>query len=898
MASFTDNIQALSTFNPYIEQQPIEAMVQVGMQKQQQYNEGYQKIQSSIDKVAGLDIIRDVDKNYLQSKLNSLGNKLKTVAAGDFSSFQLTNSVAGMASKVAQDNNIINAVTSTNKVRKELSRAELAKKEGKSSVQNQEDLNEQINNYLNNEEIGASFNGEYTPYINMDEKLRKLAKDIHESDTSYDNPFVRDASGNTLYFDKKGNASLDPTKGEPMKDAAMLTVGSKSKSAEKILNTFYTTLTPDDLKQLQIDGKYHYKGATKQTFQNSLITNFNKTKKIISDGIIEKALEIQTSDKLTPTQKASQQAKLNESLALLNDGHLEKELLNQLKEIENIKDLNSYKAQLYTKTFLTNLASDLAYDDKKFELKSNPYEQAEDRRLMRQLAYNKEAREAAQWQATFNQNERHWQADYMLKTLTATEKKKKDLLVTTDVGSLDTNVNSESLIKLEGEINALVGKRNEKGEIVFEGQLQKLDQGAFSFIPGGKNMNLQEKTEYLTKLASKYNKDPGSIKDLSLNPQLRKYLESRRELELVAGTKQKLYSKTQALTKDLTKQADDILIKQGGIVDKNGRQIYSAKELMEVNGALKQYYIVSKAYGGDRGTYTFDSVNALAAFKGSKYEPIVKAIAKKDLPGSNNKLTYSEQLIVNQIRKIKGIIDPQIKDIVAKKTKIENDYLNKYSPNVQTTIGTFNTMNKDTKARIYNTLGNLLEKQFKQGSLDTRNVDDATRTLITKLKSEPHTTYTIIRKNDGSAELVLSGKDGERVPIPMTTDEVINHFPEVAVTNSLADAKAAINASEDHSTNLSGDGNPIDSRYTGYSLPQLRDTKLASRVRYDIEGDPNNTGGEDDGYVVKLYVQPYGSNVWVPGYLNQYYVSLAGIQTTLDNIGNTTIDSFLTMNKK
>ena len=46
MASFTDNPNI--QFNPYISQLPVEAMVQVGMQKQQRYDEGVQKIQSQM----------------------------------------------------------------------------------------------------------------------------------------------------------------------------------------------------------------------------------------------------------------------------------------------------------------------------------------------------------------------------------------------------------------------------------------------------------------------------------------------------------------------------------------------------------------------------------------------------------------------------------------------------------------------------------------------------------------------------------------------------------------------------------------------------------------------------------------------------------------------------------
>ena len=69
MASWTD---AITQFNPYVSTLPVEAMVKVGMEKQRRYDEGVQKIQSKIDQVAGLDIMKDVDKNYLQSKLDEL----------------------------------------------------------------------------------------------------------------------------------------------------------------------------------------------------------------------------------------------------------------------------------------------------------------------------------------------------------------------------------------------------------------------------------------------------------------------------------------------------------------------------------------------------------------------------------------------------------------------------------------------------------------------------------------------------------------------------------------------------------------------------------------------------------------------------------------------------------
>ena len=60
-----------------------------------------------------MDVVNDADKKYLQSKLNDLGSKLKTVAAGDFSNQQLVNSVGGMATQIVKDPTVQNAVYST-----------------------------------------------------------------------------------------------------------------------------------------------------------------------------------------------------------------------------------------------------------------------------------------------------------------------------------------------------------------------------------------------------------------------------------------------------------------------------------------------------------------------------------------------------------------------------------------------------------------------------------------------------------------------------------------------------------------------------------------------------------------------------------------------------------------
>ena len=193
MASFTDQI---SQFNPYISQIPVETMAKVGMQKQAQYDAGVQKIQSYVDNIAGMDVMHDADKKYVQSKLDELGSRLKTVAAGDFSNQQLVNSVGGMATQIVKDRNVENAVSSTAWYKKQASEMEKAIQEGKASIENIEDFNSQASAWLSSDKVGQTFRGRYTPYIDVKKKILtdvigKINPNIREEDI----PWTMNADG-------------------------------------------------------------------------------------------------------------------------------------------------------------------------------------------------------------------------------------------------------------------------------------------------------------------------------------------------------------------------------------------------------------------------------------------------------------------------------------------------------------------------------------------------------------------------------------------------------------------------------------------------------------------------------------------------------------------------------
>jgi hypothetical protein len=251
MASFTDNPQALGTFNPYVQQLPVEAMVKVGMYKQEQYNQGIQKIQTAIDNIAGLDIYKDSDKAYLQSKVNELGNNLKFVAAGDFSDFQLVNSVNGMTNQLVKDPNVQNAVSATATAKKELAFMEEERKKGNLNPANEYVFKTKFSSWANNSEIGESFNTRYDPYFDVWKYAKDTFDAIGDESMSFDQIYQTGADNKPL-LDKNGR---------PILSHYMKRMVKEGKFPERVKDTLNQIFSdPRVSKQLSIDGRYNFSG--------------------------------------------------------------------------------------------------------------------------------------------------------------------------------------------------------------------------------------------------------------------------------------------------------------------------------------------------------------------------------------------------------------------------------------------------------------------------------------------------------------------------------------------------------------------------------------------------------------------------------------------------------------
>lgn len=865
MASFTDQIMQ---FRPYVQQLPTEAMAQVGMYKQQKYEEGVQKVQSYIDNVAGLDVVKPLHKQYLQSKLNDLGSRLKSVAAGDFSNFQLVNSVGGMATQIVKDPTVQNAVRSTQMFRKGQSDMETARKAGKSAPENEWFFNTEFNSWMNDGNVGTQFNGQYNQYVDVDKKLRDLAEKIKEIDRSVDIPYKRDKMGNVI-VDAKGNPSIDE---------AMLRVKTKGKPAEKILSNFYTSLDENDKRQLAITGAFHYRGATEDTFRKDILTNYNSQKKMLSDEIVNLSVELKTNDKLSASERSELTARVNANNAKLESGELDRQMQAELNNLGSVKDLNDYKYRLYSQKYLTQLAKDISYQSYEQQYLNNPYFQADMDLRNLDFRYSEARRQQANWNADFALKVAGQEFE---KYKFSVEQKQKGELGAPVVvpGALPTDVSRPSLVDVERDIT---------------GATESIKQLNSTYAPQlFGNLKGSEREKALNELFSKYKQDPNSISD---NGQ-REYLERRRAFEMVKAQKQNLFTSVVENSKNFDKQLEEQLSREEPIKFANGAILYTPKELYEVQRDVKSFYEFAGAGPGGAGGTRLNTAGLLNKYKGTKYAPIVQAFIKRE---NNEPLTQTERAITTKSIEINQKYAPTVSKLSEDKLKFQSDFLAARMPERQTQIGTLDLeRNKVDAGRVDQLIGTKFDQFAKRGALDVERAGEFNPSTIQELRKNPRSTYTVEKRFDGSADLIIT--DGEtRQIVPMTASEFSAFFPKYSGTHSMENVKYTVLSSPNFTTNAAGlvgnSAGAVNAYFSGFDIPGLSKTAVAPLVRLDVEGSMTNNGGANDKYQVRMYVNDNG--VWKSSILNQKgYVTEDGIQAIIANIGTHTVDDLLKREK-
>lgn len=354
MASFTDKI---SQFNPYIQQLPAQEMQQVGMYKQQQYDQGVQKIQGYIDNVAGMSVSRDVDKQHLQSSLANLGSKLKTVAAGDFSNHQLVNSVGGMATSIVKDPIIQAAVSSTANDKQQLEEMEVDKKKGTLTPHAEYVYQLKRASYLNNDKLVGddgkpiTFGGKYIKSWDIEKNMQEAIKAVGDSKWTAEQVFVIDeVTGKYKHEivkqkDPKTGKIVEIDKGPMLSPYAVKEIreGRFSENVQAAINGVLSR--PEARQELTMQGIYNYRGYTDK---NDFIKQYHQAKE---EGV--SLLEARKVDLMAKKiiEKDPEKVKLYEAALtkvdsdIVNLTSLED---SQILAVENAGSLDAYKGALQT----------------------------------------------------------------------------------------------------------------------------------------------------------------------------------------------------------------------------------------------------------------------------------------------------------------------------------------------------------------------------------------------------------------------------------------------------------------------------------------------------------------------------------------------------------------------
>jgi hypothetical protein len=840
------------------------------MYKQQKYDEGVQKIQGYIDNIAGLDVAKGPQKEYLQSKLNELGSNLKAVAAGDFSNQQVVNSVGGMATQLIKDPIIQSAVSSTQRIRKGVGELEEARKSGKSHKNNEDKFNSEVNDWLNDGSLESSFLGQYTPYTDYRKKEIELAKEIEKIDRTVEIPWVRDAQGNTIYFNDKGQPSLDPTKGQKKMDYDMLKVTTKGKPAEKILALFNTTFDDNDERQMRIDSWAKYRGKGVEAFETDINKTFDLKKNILEKESANLTVELNKPN-LTALEKSNIQARLNDVNQTLSGGAVEKERFDTFEALKNPNNLENLKYEIFKNKHLYDLADELSSQSYEYAHVANPALQMKNEITRIEM-------QADQHRITNNYNERKFAADQEERLYQRGKDARVDKLLEPKVttGYTSTDVNIPTLDKFDQKIQAT------------KSAIANLD-AQYAPMLTKPEQNSTTKKAALDGLYNDYLTNPTA----KISNDVRDYVEARRVLEMTKARQNTLYSEVSKGSQGITKKLDEALAKEPGVYSTGGAQIASAKDLQEVRSAYGAAFKTSGA--GEDSVQRFDAKEFMDKFRGTPKERIAQAYYKEQ---AGIPLTAVDNAFIKKGKELSIKYRDLAGDVNQKKFNYEKESLLKYDITRQEQIGTLNPQNKADEAAIAQLLGNKFKDYNTVGAADTYEKGQFNPETISNWRTSKGAAdlkYTVVKKNDGSADLHIINGTEEQI-VPMSLSDVQTFFPSVAKTHRLSEAKAAIDQSMTHTTNAAGvRGNPagaVSAMFSGYDLPQFRKTALAPLIRYDIEGRASNDGSNNDKYQIQMYVNKNG--LWKPAILNQAgYKSLDDIELILSNVGTQTINEIL-----
>jgi hypothetical protein len=841
-------------------------MAQVGMAKQAQYDQGVQKVQNYVDRVAGLEIAKPQHKQYLQSKLDELGSRLKIVAAGDFSNQQLVNSVSGMTGQIIKDPIVQTAVYSTQVLKKGESDREIAVKAGKTSPANDDLWNDTKSAWFNNADLSTPFDGKFIERWDVDKKLTERAEMILKNPDviNQEQRYKHDEKGNTIYYgtepvkDAQGKPvidtktkqpvlrqtmSLDPSKGQPVEDDAILKISVKGVSPEKLYNNFLDSLDSRDAQQLKIDARYKYKNATAEAFAPDIAKFYGDKKAFQSQEIVNLTGALAEPD-LTSEQKAAITAKITDLQKQEKDGVIDKEFLSTMEALKDPRNLEKYKEDIYTQQHLMNMAKDMSFKSYEQEIKSNPYMQM----FMQKQNYNLDVMKYkddsrykwATYDAARDKDafERYKDArDFKYKVEKDKLENPDPIITTTTLPTITTpkTVDDQWAVSTEKE-ELMKGLKNKYAERLFPG------------------LTISQQRQSFQKLYERYDTNPNG----KYSPDELEYLEQYRKA-----------NNNQIAAMNLAKAAEKIKAQEEAKVYKNiaGAGGYSGEDIGKVVKALAQFKPKELT-----GTY-----NYFKTYEGGKYFPLYKA--------------YYGDVTVPQQKEIKKAID-NARASEGKSTSQVNEkvaqYIADHTPKKLAQDMALNMNDPKIKAAVNKYLTSAALTASEIGAGDVKKV----LALMAGVAGDK--TKAVVRKlDDGTTQTVFISPDGSNTYTLDMNVEQRGFFPEVKQSSPYAYLKDYIEISPNRTADVMDKRGPqvdpvnaVSAPITGFDLPGfIGSPDIAPLVRFTPEGNHDNNGSSTDTYLLNMFIKDPKSNIWKGQRVTPRYVPWGGLENIMNNVG-------------
>jgi hypothetical protein len=172
-------------FNPYIREIPTELATQVGLSLHQNYMGGVQQVQNQIDQIAGMDVVKDADKQLLRQKLSGMGSEISKLAMENFGNPLVVGRISQITAGVNNDPSIQNAVLGTKAYRQKKEMVDTLRQKNPELYNSNNEAYSMIDiqNWLQDGKAGSRLvdNHPYNNYYDYAKEVREAMKDFKPS---------------------------------------------------------------------------------------------------------------------------------------------------------------------------------------------------------------------------------------------------------------------------------------------------------------------------------------------------------------------------------------------------------------------------------------------------------------------------------------------------------------------------------------------------------------------------------------------------------------------------------------------------------------------------------------------------------------------------------------------